>query len=990
MDFIPLPKISFSRFLIVGIAFFLTNFFPSSKSQSQWYEKESKHFRVVYRESHSYLVEHILQSGELALYRLHTLFRYTPGEKIVINTYDVNDYGAASATSVPRNYIWLDLAPIEPGYENIPYSERIRWLLTHELVHIVVNDLATNTESFNRAVFSKVAPEQIEPLSIFYSILTNFSRYTPRWHQEGIAVFLETWLSGGFGRALGSFDEMYFRSLVDEGKKFPDDIALETILPHRSFLVETNYYLYGGRFAMYLAKKFDPDKLLAWYTAFPSDFYLTFTTKFKNVFGADFEEVWDEFARAEKTFQEENLSVLRAFPLTPYRAISSVPIGSVSQPHLDAAGATVYWGEHRPHFLGDIQRFNLKTLESRQISTLPTPSLYQVSSTAFDAASNLFFYTTNNNQLYRDIYVLDVRTESKKLLFEDCRTGHLTVSSATHELWGIRHSGGLSILVYSPAPYGSLKELVHFDFGDEVQGLAVSPGGTTLAVVLHKANGSQTIVLVDTELLKKEQQIKYALLTENGSPENPSWTPDGKTLFWNAYTNGVSNIYRADIQIRTAEAVSHTLRGFFKPLYLSKDSLFAFEFSTDGFIPVILPNATAEHLPAIEYLGQQVVDKSPWLSKLALMPSQPSPKYRDTIPAEEYNGFNHLNVVSFIPVLTGFQRKKVLGIFAHISDPILNHDAIIEAGVSPFGEGGRPTQFHLKLKYDYQKEYEFGWDFNGPNFYDLFNKRKQGALGSRIRFGNTHYWVYDNPHKVKQLSEIALYTGVQFISDNIVPVSQPDFFVAQTSISSQYLRRTIGSSDFESGNEFAASLLLFGSHPKKNSELGFQAWAEWDYYSIFAAQHNVVHFKLAAGYHGITNNLLQSRFYFGGFGNRAVENVDVKQFRKVFRFPGIPVFSLGADRFGKVMIENNFPPIRFSNASVSQHYLSHVDMSLFSQALITNSLQGWYGVDVGFQLNLFFKHWFNLESTLSGGVARAWVQRKPSDEWFISYKLLKN
>ena len=365
MDFNSSPKISCSRLLAI-VVLFLT-ICLRSEADAQWYEKESKHFKVIYRESHSYLVGHILESAELALDRLHTLFRYTPHEKIVINTYDVNDYGAASATSVPRNYIWLDLAPMEPGYENIPYTERIRWLLTHELVHIVVNDLATNAESFNRALFSKVAPEQVEPLSILYSILTNFSRYTPRWHQEGIAVFLETWLSGGFGRALGNFDEMYFRSLVDEGKEFPNDINLETILPHRSFLVEANYYVYGGRFAMYLAKRFDPDKLLAWYTAYPSDFYLTFTTKFKNVFGVDFDDAWDEFVRAEKAFQEENLSALKASPLTPYHRLTTFPNGSVSQPHLDADGNTIYWGEHRPHFLGNIQRFNLKTHDYREI-----------------------------------------------------------------------------------------------------------------------------------------------------------------------------------------------------------------------------------------------------------------------------------------------------------------------------------------------------------------------------------------------------------------------------------------------------------------------------------------------------------------------------------------------------------------------------------------------------------------------------------------------
>ena len=47
-------------------------------------------------------------------------------------------------------------------------------------------------------------------------------------------------------------------------------------------------------------------------------------------------------------------------------------------------------------------------------------------------------------------------------------------------------------------------------------------------------------------------------------------------------------------------------------------------------------------------------------------------------------------------------------------------------------------------------------------------------------------------------------------------------------------------------------------------------------------------------------------------------------------------------------------------------------------------------IDLGAQLNLIFKHWFNLESTLSAGVANAWYEGGSSWEWFVSYKLLRN
>ncbi len=963
------------------------NAFPAEQLTRQWYETESPHFRIVYKPGHAHLVHHILASAERALDRLSELFHYTPSEKIVINTYDVNDYGAGSATTVPRNYLWLDLAPLEPGYENIPYNERIQWLINHELVHVVVNDLATNVEAFSRSIFSKVAPEQVQPLTILYSVLTNYGRYTPRWHQEGIAVFLETWLSGGFGRTLGSFDEMYFRSLVAEGRSFPSDILLETQVSHNSFLVETTYYLFGERFVAHLALRYGPDKILRWYTASAADLYKTFKEKFREVFGSDFDTAWQEFVEAEKQFQELNLARLRSAPVTPVVRLTAQPIGAISQPHATSEGDTLYWGEHRPHHLAAIGRLVRASALCEDVSTLPTPSMHQVASTAFDPSTGKFFYTTKNNQLYRDLWMLDVHSHERKLLFENARVGHLTVASSTHELWGIRHSGGAAWLVYSPFPYDSLFQLRYFDIGDEVHGLAVDPSGRTLAVVVHKANGDQGILTVSTDILKTAGSPAYNVVTDKGSPENPSWSRDGRTLYWNAYTNGVSNIYKMSVENMKVVPVSHTLVGLFKPIEIHRDTLFAFEFTTEGFIPVLIANAQAERLPAIQYLGQQLYEAYPTVGNWTLQQGVNNDSL-GPVMRTEYNGFRHLSIVAFMPVITGFQSKKVVGLFTRISDPILNHDVTLETGVSPFGERHQPTDFHLKLKYEYKKEWEVGWEFNGPDFYDLFNSRKRGMLGSKFRFGNTTYWIYDNPHKLKQQSEITFYTGVQFINDNLVRVSTPDFVVAQTALTSQSLRRTIGSSDYESGNEYAITAMFFGSDPR-NPQTGFQLYGEWDRFTPYIVPHNVLHFKIAAGFHEAHSRLRQSRFFFGGFGNRELENVDAKQFRKVFRFPGIPIYSFGVDRFAKLMVENNFPPLRFGDVSLGQHFMNHLDASVYANVLLTNTSR-WLGASVGAQANIVFKHWSNLESTLSVGAARAWQRGSPSSDWFISFKLLRN
>jgi len=250
----------------------------------KWFQIKTKHFKVIYRDYHSDLVNNVLVSAEKAFKLLSKIFQYESSDKIIINTYDVSDYGFAAASTTPQNFIRLEIEPLEPGYEMVPYNERIQWLLSHELVHIIVNDAEVQPETFYRDVFGKVPPDKIQPLSAFYSLLTNYNRYTPRWHQEGIAVFFETWLGGGFGRILGSFDEMYFRSMVYEGMPFPSQLDLETLLAHNSILLENIQYIYGGRFLAYLSIIYGTDAVIDWFRTIKGEAYIGFESKFQEVF----------------------------------------------------------------------------------------------------------------------------------------------------------------------------------------------------------------------------------------------------------------------------------------------------------------------------------------------------------------------------------------------------------------------------------------------------------------------------------------------------------------------------------------------------------------------------------------------------------------------------------------------------------------------------------------------------------------------------------
>ena len=959
------------------------------REDSYWLEKESKHFKIVYRPLHSHLINDVLISAERALEPLMELFSYYPSEKIVINTYDVSDYGFSTTTTIPQNYIRLEIEPLEPGYEVVPYNERIQWLLNHELVHIIVNDSRTNTEEVLRKLFGKVPPDKIQPSTVFYSLLTNFNRYTPRWHQEAIAVYIETWFSGGYGRLLGSFDEMFFRTMVNENREFPSQLDIETIGSHNSMFLENLFYIYGGRFAGYLSIIYGADKFVDWFKTKPGDFYTGFEGRFKSVFGKSFSKSWKEFIEFEKQFQKNNISLLNQQGFTKVRKIGADKFGWVTSPQLERKSGSIMFGYHRPHELAAIQSLQSENGYSKILTSLPTPSMIQVASTAYDEINGLLFFTTNNNQLFRDIWVYDVETDDKKMLFENARVGELTVSSRTHDLWGVEHDRGIATLILSPFPYREIIRMVTLPKGDELFDLTIDESGENIAAVLKKPNGQQSIIVFNGNDLIAGSSLEYLNISNNGAPENPSWSENGNYLYWNAFTNGVSNIYRFDFRNSSIKALTHCLTGLFKPLEISSDSVFAFEFSSDGFIPVLFKNEPAAYLPAINYLGQQVVEKEPKLYEWALQNDSTEITPMEFTAEKGYGSFANLNLQSLVPVVSGFQNQFVFGLFSRITDPLLIHDFYLEAGVSPLKEKPDYPFWHFKFKYDYRQLFYLEVSYNGPEFFDLFNDRKRGMIGTKFQLGHTHYWKYDNPHKIKQATTLTLYTGVEFINDNLVRVSQPDFGVLATNLNSKNLRKSIGSSDYEHGNEINWTVTLYGTNfdaplfaPNTYIELSdFSTWL-WS--------HNVFHVKIAGGYLWDNEDIVQARFYFGGFGNRGIDNDEIRQFRRIFRFPGLPIYSLMTDKFGKLLLENDFPPIRLSDWSLGHQFVNHIDFSLYTQALYAPSDMGNYWIDAGAQVDIKLKHWYNLESTFSAGIAKAWSNKLNDWEWFLSIKILKD
>src|SRR5262249_5918788 len=301
----------FRAAVLTSLTVLVVVFGNATASLAQLTSVEAADLDLVYLEpTQSFLAPHVGRSFENSLAFQRKIFDFTPSERITVLLTDLADFGNAGAESVPRNLVTVKIAPLSFAFETFTANERMNYLMNHELVHVATADRAAGSDRFFRRLFrGKVAPSAEHPESIGFFYLTSPRRASPRWYLEGIAVFLDTWMAGGLGRAQGPYDEMVFRSMVRDGSPFYDPLGLSSELTKTDFRLEANSYLYGARFMDYLAYTYSPESLIKWVSR-TSGSRAYYSAQFRQENGLSVLRAWAYWGRLERKLHNENLAAM--------------------------------------------------------------------------------------------------------------------------------------------------------------------------------------------------------------------------------------------------------------------------------------------------------------------------------------------------------------------------------------------------------------------------------------------------------------------------------------------------------------------------------------------------------------------------------------------------------------------------------------------------------------------------------------------------------
>jgi hypothetical protein len=948
---------------------------------------ETSDLKLIYFDQLDYLAPHVTRTFTNSLAWQRRMFGWTPSQPTTVLLRDLSDLGAATAGPAPRNRIAFDVAPISHAFETFPASERFYSFMNHEMVHIAQGDVANETDLRWRKFFlGKVFPVTQNPETLLYNYLTVPRWIAPRWYVEGSAVFFETWMGGGLGRAQGGYDEMVFRAMVRDGARFYDPLGLDAVGMRSVFQTGANAYLYGTRFMTWLAYTYGPGKIVAWIRRDEGS-ERHYADNFRQVFGRSIDEAWADWIAFEREFQRRNLVEVRRNPITPFRPLSAGAVGSISRVHFDEASGELYGAFRYPGVVEHVAAVNTRDGTVRRLADIKRGIHYKVAAFAYDAATGTAFFT-NDNVAMRDLLAVDVKTGATRMLLENSRIGDLAFNPVDRSLWGVEYRDGLAYLVRIPYPYNDWFRIHAFPYENVPYDLDISPDGKLLSASMSEANADQFLRVWEIDRIlagdvKPASEFRFG----QSVPESFVFSKDGRYLYGSSYYTGASNIFRYEVATGEVEAVSNAETGFFRPMPLADGRLVVLTYTADGFVPGIIDAKPIKDVSAITFLGAEVAEKHPVVKEWQMPPPSTVDYEKLVIRKDAYDPPRHLSLESAFPVLQGYKNRVGVGYRFNFSDPLNFVNLGILAAWTPNDSLPSSERGHFEIAGNYLG-YRGALSWNRSDFYDIFGPVQRSRKGYAAKLGYDHSVIWDEPRRFDLKFDVAWYDQIDTLpgAQNVGTTSD-HLLTGEVGAYYTDVRRSIGAVDDEKGIAWSA----IGT-ANRAGETSVQGRVTFDYGWDLPVGNSSVWLRTAAGASSGSRDDPVANFYFGGFGNNYVDSRSVKRYREWDSFPGFGINELSGLSYVRPMVEWNLPPVASERAGTPAFHLSWVRPAVFASVLWTDPDRPAHRKDyanAGLQFDLRFSvlHWYDM--TLSAGYAVGFREgRRAGDEWMVSLKIM--
>jgi hypothetical protein len=524
-------------------------------------------------------------------------------ERTEIVLTDQTDSANGSATAIPFNAIRLyvtapsDLSPL--GDVDDWYQE----LVTHEYTHILHTDHIRGIPALINIVLGKTySPNQAQA----------------KWLLEGLAVLEESDHTSG-GRLRSSQWNMYMRADVLEGNVAPLDVFSNT---PRRWPQGNIYYVYGSFFMQWLDETYGDAAIRRMIDDYGSQLIpWGINRSIKRATGRTYEDMYPSFIdtlRREFTAQAD---AIRARGLREGRRVTFA--GNTAE-HARWIPKNAW-----PNHAGDLLYYRDDGHDRTGFYALPVTrgaegNVTDVSekgrelmirtngdgSPSFEPNGGVVFSSTditNNLYAFDDLFELPAGTTSPTGLdghrvrwSEGYRAVDPDVSPDGRRVVFATNHRGTTTLQIADIVSGGIAHthaLVHGESFDQAFTPRWSPDNVHVAYSSWSRGGFRDVRIVDVT-----DGSFISVTNDRALDQNPSWSADGKTLYFTSDRTGVMNVYAFDVATHALKQVTNVINGAYYPEASPDGKTLAYiGYTAIGFDMFVMPLDPSTFLDALPY-----------------------------------------------------------------------------------------------------------------------------------------------------------------------------------------------------------------------------------------------------------------------------------------------------------------------------------------------------------------------------------------------------
>lgn len=638
-----LLKFSLIVLLSLGFnSFNVANAAIKHSAKFDWYTIESRHFRVHYHNGEAELARQTANIAERVHSKLSSWIQWQPLAKTDLVLSDEFDRANGFATPFPSNRSQIYVSAPDTVSSLEDYASWLETLITHEYVHILHLDKATNSATIWRTIFGRNA---------FFLFNTFPAGSAPGWAIEGLATYKETDQQRGVGRGQSSYFNMLMRLEVANGIK-PVHQVNQVI---SSWPLGTTSYLYGVNYYQFIAQQYGAKSVNGLVNDFASKLFpYRINDNTEKVLDKNLVVVWQEF---EDYLNKKYTPQIKAINAKGIRAGTQLSHNG----YFDESLTTL--GDGRLFYVSyDAQRYPVLMMrygnQTKKLLRVERGTRLDVHATAGVLLAQPSL--CDNSQNYYDLYQLNLESGVVKKLTDCARYRMARWSPDGKTIIAVHNKLGKNQLVLLNAQGRKIKTLWQ---GEQWQVLSYfdwSADGRSLVAALYRESSGWNLELFNIE------NTSWTALSRNSVIQSyPVFSLDGGSIYYSAEHDGVYNLFKMSLSDKSVTQLSNVIGGAFYPAPSADNGdLYYIGHHSNGMDVYQL--AASEHYNKV-IDGSSVNEKS---SGVAL----PVAPVVDVSEVQEYSPWSSLRPRWWFPVFAFGQDISLLGFTTSTSDILERHN----------------------------------------------------------------------------------------------------------------------------------------------------------------------------------------------------------------------------------------------------------------------------------------------------------------------------